>query len=764
MSPPLTVTYRLRQRFNLLNESVDGKNSIDNELINTIILCPKLGTLLSVDTIGVPDPKYVYEEIVNILTKYEFTCEELIKIISVYVGGTIWEGWEPLQKSNFVNNIIVNNEIQQQKEEKEKRAPSQFLFSFRNYDISENGIYKNTQYESSDSGEESHSGELITPTPCFINAIGDNIDTGNLYYKLRIKDLMGRDLFLWKKPGDLLKKTEVLKLLDEGMHFQEQKAKELINYFDKFILQYHDILPVEITASTNGWKNNDSLFVIGSRAISANGIKEVTQISKELQKNYVAKGDKAEWVKDTEKIRDYDLVWLKMCATVGAFLIRFTPIETFLIHNYNESSGAKTLSMRVAASLVGNPNKDGIVQSADSTPTGIELYLETHSDTPVYWDETSDNPDFLQSIYKIGNEKGRGRGTKDLKYRQGGNWKTIGQSTGEAPLTKGMTIKTGQQTRIIEVHERIPILPQDHIDKLNITLSDNYGLFLEEIIDEVIKIRDKMDNLYGCVSMQLGEPINEFVGRKKGYFVVLAIAGMILEDVFRKNGIPTKDSIDVCKKYFDKTVLEDPTIPYAYRALQSIYQWTVRNSSRFERVIKVYGSNGLANGPYETYGWITKESIYYDEGKLKDEMERIGFNYERVKEDWKKEIIEPEMQTDRNTGKTKIKSYASPTTINGKRIRGIRIKIATLAEKLSMSGPMFKIPETSTDANLNEMNLKEKCDIFLFENPKYKLVTYTDDEVVLGLIRENDQIELFHGREYIVQMMKQCRRDCLTIE
>lgn len=135
---PLTVTDRLRQRFNLLDESVDGKNSIDNELINTIIFWPKLGTLLSIDTIGVPDQKYIYEEIVDILSKNKFKCEEIIKIISVYVGGTIWEGWEPLQKLNFVKNIIVNNEIQQQKEEEEKRAPSQFPFSFSNYNISEN--------------------------------------------------------------------------------------------------------------------------------------------------------------------------------------------------------------------------------------------------------------------------------------------------------------------------------------------------------------------------------------------------------------------------------------------------------------------------------------------------------------------------------------------------------------------------------------------------------------------------------------------------
>lgn len=162
----------------------------------------------------------------------------------------------------------------------------------------------------------------------------------------------------------------------------------------------------------------------------------------------------------------------------------------------------------------------------------------------------------------------------------------------------------------------------------------------------------------------------------------------------------------------------------------------------------------MAKGAYETYGWITKESIYYDEGILTDTLERIGFNYERVKEDWKKDVIEPEVHTDKKTGKTKIKSYASPTTINGKRVRGIWITIQTLAEKLSMNELLFEIPETPTYTDSNEMDLKEKCDIFLFENPKYKLVTYTDEDVALGLIREKDQIELIYGgKDYIVQMM-----------
>jgi len=262
----------------------------------------------------------------------------------------------------------------------------------------------------------------------------------------------------------------------------------------------------------------------------------------------------------------------------------------------------------------------------------------------------------------------------------------------------------------------------------------------------------------------IGEPVNEFEGRKKGYFVVLGIAEMIVETVLRNNGIPEKEPFTLCRKYYEKCVLEDPTIPYAERALQNMYQWTVRNPSRFERSITDFGSNGLAKGAYEIYGWITKDSIYYDEGILSGMLEDIGFNYERVKEDWKKDIIEPYVLTDKKTKEPKIKSYASATTINGKRIKGIRIKIKTLADKLNMEEPIFKMPEEEKEKEPDEMNLREKCIKFLNENSKYRTLAYTDEQAAIGLIREHDQIELMYGKNYIVQTMAICRKNHREIQ
>lgn len=742
---------------------------IDPDLKVLVRTNSKLNSLMSVDFERILNPKKVteiYTEIITIFVINDYPEEWIKLILQEYLEGGSWEEWGDIQE--IIERIKRDAAAQQQKdiEEKEEegdinkgeKAPSQFSFTVNEFKVDENGIFKTVKRKGINGDYEDD--VRITPTPCYISAVGDNIDTGELSYKLHIKNMLGSERDVWKKQGELLRKADILKLQDE-MHFQEYVAREIMNYLSEFVLKYIKVLPVEITVISNGWKNDYTLFIIGEKAISKNKIDEVTQISEEMKQKYVAKGTKEEWIENLKELIDNDLVRLKMYATVGAFLIRFTPVETFLIHNYEESSGGKTLSMRIAASLIGNPQKDGVIESAANSQVGFEFYLESHSDTPVYWDDTSANPDFIKSVYLLGNEKGRGRGTKDLKYRDGGNWRTIAQSTGEEPLTQGVSEKTGNQARVIEVHERLPLYEKEYLEKIDMTLKNNYGLFLDEIIKEVFKVKDKIEENYKQVSKQFGAPINEFAGRKKGYFVVLGIAGSIVERVLMRYGIDPKNNIDVCKKYYEKVVQEDPTIPYSDRALQSVYQWTVRNSTRFEKSIKEFGSDGLAKGAYETYGWITKDAIYYDEGVLTKILESMGFNYPRVKEDWKKGIIEPHVQKDKKTEKLKIKSYVSPSTINGKRIRGIRIKINTLANKLEMEEPIFEIPTDATEKEPNEMNLKEKCDTFLIENPEYRNVTYTDEQAAEGLIREHDQIELLYGgKDYIVDMMKLCRQGC----
>jgi uncharacterized protein (DUF927 family) len=394
------VTEKLKQHYNRLP-------AIDPELIEVARINSDFDIMMNVDLKSVAYGETVaeyYRKIIRVLIQNDFPDNEIKEIIWAYRDGDTWKEWEDLQrilegiredikfrekrdKEKWEMKIAHEKKLERLK--KESEFTSQLPFSVNAYDVAEHGIIKNVKLPNGYDDTV-----LLTPTPCYISAIGNNIDTGEITYKLHVKNIMGNEIDLWKKPGELLKRTEVLKLQDH-IHFQEPVAKELMNYFDESILKFRNSCPIEITTSTNGWKNDNSLFVIGNKAISLDTVKPVTQLSEELRKNYSAKGDKEVWIKNLEKYLAYDLILMKMFATVGAFLIRFTPIDSFLVHHYYESSALKSLSMRIAASLIGNPNPDGIVQTADNTPTGIELYLETHSDTPIYWDETSDNPNFL---------------------------------------------------------------------------------------------------------------------------------------------------------------------------------------------------------------------------------------------------------------------------------------------------------------------------------------------------------------------------------
>jgi uncharacterized protein (DUF927 family) len=52
------------------------------------------------------------------------------------------------------------------------------------------------------------------------------------------------------------------------------------------------------------------------------------------------------------------------------------------------------------------------------------------------------NKEFQDLIYMIGNEQGK-TGNKDREIDKAREWKTVVQTTGEPPLTKGQSTNTG---------------------------------------------------------------------------------------------------------------------------------------------------------------------------------------------------------------------------------------------------------------------------------------------------------------------------------
>jgi len=86
--------------------------------------------------------------------------------------------------------------------------PEIFSLSMYPFTVTNDGIFR----EVSSSKSEDTVTVQIAPTPCIITAIGENIDNGEILYKLKIKDIKRHEKHVWKSTSDLMKKSEILKL------------------------------------------------------------------------------------------------------------------------------------------------------------------------------------------------------------------------------------------------------------------------------------------------------------------------------------------------------------------------------------------------------------------------------------------------------------------------------------------------------------------------------------------------------------------------
>lgn len=734
-----TFKEELLERYHKIPYSTDvDSRDLNNEFADMLVMNEELRRLMEIR-----NKMWEFEDfdkMFGILASNQWADWEIEEVFNAYSP----ENWSKLENKKQIQNKWAGDPDV-------LRDPFDIGIDLYPFRVDKYGVYGRKKVD--DEFEEYQ----ITKTPIVITNVCESLD-GESSYKCKVKyKSMSRKTHEKYVEPSLLLSCDVKTLGDMGLVVIDEDTKKMKQYFKK-LLDIDNQLPVEYTAWKCGWYQDNSVLVTGRYKHTAYGMDEIVQLSDFLQDGYDVKGSKERWIKTTARAIESPLERIKMYGTVGSFIIRFTGINTFVMHNFYESSGGKSTSMKIAASLVGNPTYDGLVEDARSTAVGIEKHLEYNSDTPVYFDETSNNKEFKDYIYMMGNGKGKGRGTKDtgqrggVGYSKGGTWHTIIQSTGEFSLVKGDNVSTGMKMRVIELHERLPEYEQEYLEELNNVVDENYGLFLEEIIQKIIKIKDKIGTLYNTYSKCFEKPGSNFSERVKTYFVVLAIAGYVLEDVFRNNGIPIKNPVDICNEYYKKIVLDDPTSPYSDRALHSTYQWTVRNLAKFERSCRDFGSDGLSKGAIEVQGWITNDCIYYDETMLKKALEDMGYDYERAKEDWKKAgIIEPYMK------KGIIQSYRCQSKINGKAITGIKIKISTLKDKLNMDE---KILEVRDDKDDDTQSLKEKCVDFLKENPLYNNATCSDEKAAIAFIQSNDQIELLHGKEYIINTMSLCKKGC----
>lgn len=117
MASSLSVTSRLRQRFNLFPEKAAGSNSsIDEEICASILEHQDLELVLNINPDSITDPEQIYRKVVTGLSIALFENADIQKIITKYVKGLMWEKWSEGEREQFISENIKQLEEKEEKQ------------------------------------------------------------------------------------------------------------------------------------------------------------------------------------------------------------------------------------------------------------------------------------------------------------------------------------------------------------------------------------------------------------------------------------------------------------------------------------------------------------------------------------------------------------------------------------------------------------------------------------------------------------------------
>ena len=173
---------------------------------------------------------------------------------------------------------------------------------------------------------------------------------------------------------------------------------------------------------------------------------------------YEISGSLEEWREQVADLcQNNSVLTFALCVALAPTLLRYFPeIGTTIFHLVGRSSIGKTTALKVAASVWGNPKK--YIKQWRATGNAQEGIAEKHNDSLLILDEIgqANDKDIQQTVYMIGNEKGKSRMTAEAALRKTKSWRLLCLSSGEIGISEkiesaGERVHGGVLVRCIDI-------------------------------------------------------------------------------------------------------------------------------------------------------------------------------------------------------------------------------------------------------------------------------------------------------------------------
>lgn len=356
-----------------------------------------------------------------------------------------------------------------------------------------------------------------------------NIERSQLYYEISWLD-QGRQYTETVPAGDLAVRKKLLDLADMSLAVNELNAKDLINYFDKFIT-FND-LPREHLVERLGHINNGFIHPLNS-----NGVKILPSDMGEKQMigAFEIKGTTDEWIDNVfNQIKDHPKVVLMILASFASVIMKDLGQKPFIVDLSGITSKGKTTALRTAASVWGNEH---LVSEWNLTPVAAERKASFLNSFPLMLDDTrkADERLLKNFVYNFSGGRSKGRGSV-LGFQREFTWTNILLSTGEDSLNEYAERAGGVAARILPL-TGIPFEDEDYtfFNELYVAIDKYYGTVGLEFLT---LWKDKKDILIPQYepfndTFQKKAKGNEVVSRLARSYAALVFTGKVLNDFFQ---------------------------------------------------------------------------------------------------------------------------------------------------------------------------------------------------------------------------------------
>ena len=450
-----------------------------------------------------------------------------------------------------------------------------------------------------------------------------NIERSQLYYDVQWTDY-NRVYSETVPAGSLATKKDLLKLADMSLGVNDLNAKDLIDYFDKYVTQ-NEIERQHLVERLGHIKSG---FV---HPLMATGVKILPSDVGEQQmlEAFEVAGTADSWMAEVfEGIKEHPKALLMVLGAFASVILSDLKLSPFIIDLSGPTSRGKTSALKVAASVWGNGY---LVNEWNITKVAAERKAAFLNSFPLMLDDSvkADEKQLKAFIYNFSGGRSKGRGSvtgSQVEF----TWNNLMLSTGETSLTDYAMQAGGAAARVLPI-TGLPFedVEYEFFNELYEAIEEHHGAIGMEFLKQWQDKKAIVLPLYKEFNTQFQKKSNgnEVLGRIARHYAALVFTAHVLNDFFQ-----AEINLNELTYMFDEIAKESKAVDKPMQLLESILSdLDADRSSVFgqflpQRDIKAIYKHGTL---YLLPNYL-KDFLKSEQGSIRNEWQRREITIERV--------------------------------------------------------------------------------------------------------------------------------------